>query len=582
MFYSKSQTSNSIDYKLALDNVRTPIMMVDRDLVITYVNGGTAKLLQEHEEVFRSIWPSFDGSNIVGQCIDQFHKDPSHQRKILDDPSNLPFIADIKVGHLVFSLTVTAQLGSSGEYIGNTLEWDNVTELRHYEDLHADYEGQIAAIHKSQAVIEFKLDGTIVKANDNFLNALGYSSAEIEGRHHRMFVSESESQSIEYKEFWDHLRAGEYKAGEYMRIDKNGDPVWIQASYNPVYNSSGQPFKVVKYASDITAQKLFRQTLETVLGQTSEAMRSLANGDLTKNIDSSANDEFTTLRNDINHCFKNLNKTLSEIQLAANSVKVEANGIANGNQNLSQRTQQQAASVEETAAAMEEMTAAVSQNADNTIEANKFVLSMAEKAKEGGKTVMSAINSMSALADSSKKISQIIGVIDEIAFQTNLLALNAAVEAARAGEQGRGFAVVASEVRGLAGRSSDAAKEIKDLIRDSEHKVQESSTLVNKSGDALNEIVENVDKVTELVGSISTACNEQSEGIVDVNQALSQIDEITQRNSTLVEEATSASDVVNQQVQLLTDLVSSFSLLESESERTTVDYASDNVVALNR
>lgn len=449
----------------------------------------------------------------------------------------------------------------------------------------ADYEGQIAAIHKSQAVIEFSLDGTVLTANQHFLDAVGYTLDEVRGKHHRIFVPKHIVDSAEYGQFWESLRRGEFSAGEYNRIGKSGNSIWIQASYNPVFDLNRKPFKVVKYAADITAEVELRQSIEITLQKTSSAMKALAKGDLTQRMDGEFAGEFATLQNDVNNCFDNLGRTLSDIRQLADSVRADTNGIATGNENLSERTQQQAASVEETAAAMEEMTSAVHQNAENTVAANKFVLSAAEKAKEGGDTVESAITAMLALDESSKKIANIIGVIDEIAFQTNLLALNAAVEAARAGEQGRGFAVVASEVRGLAGRSSDAAKEIKDLIKDSEKKVEESSLLVNKSGTVLGEIVESVVKVKELVGQIAVAGSEQSDGITGVNQSLTQIDEITQRNSALVEEASAAGNSLSQRAQELTALVSAFRFSETDGAVSGRSMSSANVIpmqAVNR
>jgi len=230
--------------------------------------------------------------------------------------------------------------------------------------------------------------------------------------------------------------------------------------------------------------------------------------------------------------------------------------LANGSMELNQRTGEQAARLEETSASMEEITSAVKENASNATTANELVLAASEQAHKGGDIVRDAVESMEGLNQSSKKISEIIGVIDDIAFQTNLLALNASVEAARAGEQGRGFAVVASEVRNLAGRSASAAKEIKDLIEDSALRVKKSSQLVNQSGKSLNEIVTEVNKVTEAISNITRVSKEQSLGISAVNTAITKIDELTQHNSSLVEQSVSASENLNQQAGELSDMVS--------------------------
>ncbi len=434
------------------------------------------------------------------------------------------------------------------------------TDITDSKILNADVTGQIDAIHKSQAVIEFNMDGTIRVANDNFLATLGYSLGEIQGKPHRMFVESDYGASREYKDFWDRLRQGEFQSGEYKRIGKGGREVWIQASYNPILDLSGRPFKVVKYATDTTAQKQLQQTIETVLEKTQRAISAMARGDLTHRMDGDFTGEFATLQSAINDCFENLHGTLSEIRSVADNVSSESAEIANGNNNLSQRTVEQASNLEETASSMEEMTTTVQQNAANASNANELALSASQQAKSGGAIVDSAVRAMDGLNESSKKISDIIGVINDIAFQTNLLALNASVEAARAGNQGRGFAVVASEVRDLAGRSATAAKEIKELIEDSAKRVDESSDLVNQSGNSLGEIVNGVDKVTSIVGNIAIASKEQSIGISGVNNAITQVDELTQQNAALVEQAASASKNLNNQAKELDRLVSSFKL----------------------
>ena len=240
----------------AVETAQTAIMMINRDFVVTYVNKETRSLLTKYQDVFSRLYPGFDASKIIGANIDQFHKNPQHQRQLLSNPSNLPIKTDIQVGGLTFSLQVSAQVDAQGNYTGNTLEWADVTEARRKDALNHDYEGKIAAIGKAQAVIEFNLDGTIITANDNFLNCLGYSLDEIKGKHHRMFVEPAYAQSAEYRLFWDKLNRGEFDAGEYKRIGQGGKEVWIQASYNPIFDMNGRPFKVVKYATDVTAQKL--------------------------------------------------------------------------------------------------------------------------------------------------------------------------------------------------------------------------------------------------------------------------------------------------------------------------------------
>ena len=281
--------------------------------------------------------------------------------------------------------------------------------------------------------------------------------------------------------------------------------------------------------------------LRAARSATREAVEASIAGDLTRRLDMRhACDELRAMGESVNALIENMGTIVHGIQSTAGDVKRAADEISAGNENLSQRTEEQSSSLEETASSMEQMTTTVKQNADNAAQANQLAVAARAQAERGGVIVNHAIAAMSDINQSSKKIADIIGVIDEIAFQTNLLALNAAVEAARAGEQGRGFAVVASEVRSLAGRSATAAKEIKGLIQDSVRKVEDGSTRVTQSGQTLEEIVASVKKVSDIVAEIAAASREQSAGIEQVNRAVTQMDELTQQNATLVEQATSA------------------------------------------
>jgi methyl-accepting chemotaxis protein len=299
---------------------------------------------------------------------------------------------------------------------------------------------------------------------------------------------------------------------------------------------------------------------ERVIKETGEVMGSIAIGDLTHNISCDYEGSFGDLKDDINLTVGNLTQIMSEIANSAGTVMTVSREIAQGNSNLSQRTEEQSTSLEETASSMEQMTSTVRQNADNARQADQLAASAREQAEQGGTVVHDAVNAMSEITESSRKIADIIGVIDEIAFQTNLLALNAAVEAARAGEQGRGFAVVASEVRNLAGRSATAAKEIKELIKDSVVKVKEGSKLVNKSGETLEDINTSVNKVSNIIAEIANASEEQSVGIEQVNKAIGHIDEMNQQNAALVEKAAYSARTMDEQTSTLNELVGFFTV----------------------
>jgi methyl-accepting chemotaxis protein len=309
---------------------------------------------------------------------------------------------------------------------------------------------------------------------------------------------------------------------------------------------------------------------ERVINDTVEVLGAMARGDLTRRIEADYSGTFGQLKNDTNSTIARLTEVLDEISSSASAVLKGAREIARGNTNLSQRTVEQASTLDMTASSMEEMTTIVRQNAQYARQANLLAAGAREHAEKGGAVVGNAVFAMGGIRMSSKKIADIIGVIEQIAFQTNLLALNAAVEAARAGEQGRGFAVVASEVRNLAGRSSTAAREIKGLIEDSVLKVEEGANLVDESGRNLQEIMNSVKQVDEIITEITAASQEQSDRIEEVNRAVGQMDEITQQNAALVEQAAAASESMGEQARDLSELVGFFVTSGDAAEKVRI------------
>mgnify|MGYP003393236225 FL=1 len=496
-------------------------------------------------------------------------------------------------------------MGSNGKprkYLG--VRYD----LTQHEIARQNMKGLVEAIDKSYATIEFDLTGTIQTANSLFLQTMGYTLEELKGKHHSMFVGPSSRGTTEYRSFWEKLGRGECDAGQYQRVAKGGREVWLQASYNPVMDDMGRPFKVINLAMDITGQKLAQVEVEKLIkaataGQLSErietgafsgtsrelteavnrlldavasplreaqtVLAALAKKDLTHSMSGVYQGEFEQMKANVNGALHSLSETMTTVRAAVEAVSSGADRISKGNADLSHRTSEQAASLEETSASMEEMTATVKQNADNAKQADQLAITARETADKGRAVTQQAVDSMEEINKSSKKIADIITVIDEIAFQTNLLALNAAVEAARAGEHGRGFAVVAAEVRNLAQRSALAAKEIKGLINESIQRVSDGSELVNQSGKTLEEIVSSVKRVTDIIAEISAASQEQASGIDQTNRAILAMDKTTQQNVALVEETTSSAQSMKEQASELLCQIAEFKTRDHESAKNT-------------
>jgi len=415
----------------------------------------------------------------------------------------------------------------------------------------AEDAGKIDALSRAQAIIEFSPEGEVLTANDNFLAALGYSLSEVQGRHHSMFCDPAYIQSPQYKQFWERLAGGDLVADEFMRLGKGGRKVFIQASYNPIFDLNGKVFKVVKFATDVTGR------VENV-EKLAQCLTDLAEGDLAQSIDKPFIPSLDRLRTDFNAASEKLKRAMTLVSENAGAISSGSNEIRSAADDLARRTEQQAASIEETAAALEEITTAVNDSSRRADAAGKIVARARDHAEHSGQVVRDAISAMDQIEKSSREISNIIGVIDEIAFQTNLLALNAGVEAARAGEAGKGFAVVAQEVRELAQRSATAAKEIKSLINASGAQVENGVSLVTKAGSALQEIAEQVRDINGNVVAIVDAAREQSTALAEINQAVNTVDQGTQQNAAMVEEQTAASHSLAREAAALFELLGQF------------------------
>ncbi|MBN9502062.1 MAG: hypothetical protein J0H02_09840 [Armatimonadetes bacterium] len=447
-------------------------MIADANLNVVYRNTALKQNLKKWEPEFQKVFgASFNAEQVLGRCIDDFHKDPSHQRRVLANESIFPFKTHITVGPVRIDLAVNSIKDHNGKTIGYTTEWLDVTERLASEE---QYKAKVREIAERMEFLRGACSTDLANAMESLAN---------------------------------------------------GD---LTVTITP-----RTPLLEIPEEVDLA---LMAQTFNDLRNQTVKAVEA-----------------YNTAR-------ESLSSLVAETRLAADSIARSSSEVSIGNDDLAQRTEEQASSLEETASSMEEMTSTVKQNADNARQANQLAMQAKESAEKGGVVVNDAVTTMAEINTASKRIADIISVIDEIAFQTNLLALNAAVEAARVGEQGRGFAVVAGEVRNLAGRSASAAKEIKALVQDSVHKVEQGSSLVNQSGQQLDEIVNSVKKVADIISEIAAAAQEQSEGIEQVNKAIIQMDQITQQNAALVEEASATSESMNNQAIGLQNLVNQFTL----------------------
>lgn len=592
-------SSQSAIHKGALNSLSTAVMIVDNRFKITFLNTALLSLLKKHEREIQPNWPGFKAQSefLIGACVEQFLSELNDQRDFLNESANLPPTMDVAIEGLIFELNVTPVFGEQRQHIGNTIEWQEVTQERSREIevgrfstaidgltvnvMMADADGIIVyvnpALHKMLSRRETQIKTALPQFDMQSLVGSNIDVFHKNPAHQRNILADTSKfplqANIAVAELHFILTAVALK-DEYGK--SLGTAVqWVDATDEK--GAQGQIESLIAAATsgdlsnriDTSRYDGFSRTvgeginglMDAIVRPVDEAMdvvMALAKGDISKSMSGDYCGQFSDLSKAMNESMANLRSMVGEIRTASNNVFTAAREIAQGNDDLSQRTESQASSLEQTASAMEELTATVQENAKSATQATEKANGAMQKARNGGDVVKNAVTAMQDITKSSKKIADIIGVIDEIAFQTNLLALNAAVEAARAGEQGRGFAVVAAEVRNLAQRSASAAKEIKGLINDSVDAVEKGTRLVDDSGDTFEELVGAVQEVVSRVSSIDSASREQSTGITEVSKSVSQMDEMTQQNAALVEEASASSKSMEEQAQSLLKQISFF------------------------
>ncbi len=523
---------------LVANETDNSVVITDAQGKIQYVNPGFEKMTGYSPEEAQGRKP---GDLLQGPDTDQQTVREIRQKLDAREPFYNEILNYHKTGEPYWiSLAINPVFDENGELVNFISIQANVTETK-LRALEFNY--KLDAIGRANAVAEFELSGNLTAMNENYLKIFGVAEeSQLIGTSLRNMIHKDSINDGEFNNLWETLNSGKFATGEFKHQTSSGDVRWINGSFNPIMDTSGNISKFVMFGEDVTSRK-------EAIANIADALSQLEQGNLTARVNGEFGQEFNLLRDSLNTSMEKLQESVKDILFVANGVTQGASEIARGNLDLSSRVESQAAALEETSSTMEEMTASAKNSAENAAQVNERALETGESANRGKDIVDNAVNSMSEISSASKRIADIISVIDEIAFQTNLLALNAAVEAARAGEQGRGFAVVAGEVRNLAQRSAQAAKEIGTLIKDSVDKVEEGTELVNTSGKMLEEITQKVLEVTEMVSEITEASKGQLEGIQQANAAVTSMDSMTQQNAALVEEATAASSEMSNSVE---------------------------------
>lgn len=564
----------------AFEGASTCLMMMDDTLRINALNPAMRRLLTDKSDVFEKALPNYSVTHIEETSFELFLGMSASPGAIdlIIAAENLPCAVTLVAGDSRFQVEVNDVRDSDGAVIGYVAEWKDVSDSFVNQAL-------LNALDENQIKVDLSMTGHLMSCSPHFSALQGRPTEELEGEDFSMLYAGQEKEGGTFEDILAQLSQGGSLYGHFLLKGQNGKTAVVDGGFVPVKDLDGTVLRIVLIATDVTEARFEieaaegrRAEMEAAQAHVVDALRDglsrLSDGDLTAALETPFSENYEQLRHDFNRAVDNLLSAMRGVVDNADLIQGEASEISNAADDLSQRTEKQAATLEETAAALDELTSSVRSAADGASHASDVVETARKNAEASGEVVREAVDAMGEIESSSLQISKITGVIDDIAFQTNLLALNAGVEAARAGEAGRGFAVVASEVRALAQRSSDAAREINELISASGTQVKRGVQLVDQAGEALAGIVESVSEISNNVGEIAVSSREQSAGLAEINAAVNQLDQVTQQNAAMFEETTAASHALTREANSLTQTMGRFNtgqMERSEAEVITPD-----------